>query len=71
MDYVIPLLLVLLAVVNTNLIRVALRTGQIQSRLLPLTRAGNRSGFWAALLFQGLVTVLCLAAAAFRLSEML
>jgi hypothetical protein len=59
----IPLLLVLLAVVNSNLIRVALATGRIQSRLLPLTRADNRSGFWVALLFQGLITVLCLAAA--------
>jgi hypothetical protein len=71
MDYAIPLLLVLLAVVNSNLIRVALATGRIQSRLLPLTRADNRSGFWMALLFQGLITVLCLAAAAFRLSELL
>lgn len=71
MDYVLPLLLVLLAVVNTNLVRVALRTGRIQSRLLPLERAANASGFWMALLFQGLVTVLCLAAAAFRFSELL
>lgn len=69
MEYVIPALLVLLGIVNLNLVRVALRTGVVQSRLLKLTREGARTGFWSALVFQVLISVLCFVAAAFRLAD--
>lgn len=71
MDYILPVLLVLLAVVNTNLVRVALKTGLIQSRFMRIHRSESIVGFWSALALQILISLLCLAAAAYRLSLLL
>lgn len=70
MEYIIPGLLVLLGVVNLNLVRVALKTGAIQSRLLKITRDTAPTGFWSALVFQLLISVLCFVAAGFRFAKL-
>lgn len=71
MDYILPALLILLGAVNTNLIRVALRTGVIQSRLVRIVRGEAVVAFWSALVFQTLVSVLSFGAAWLRLREVL
>lgn len=71
MDYILPGLLVLLGLVNANLIRVGLRSGVIQSRMARIVRTEAAVAFWSAILFQALVSVLCFAAAWFRLSQVM
>lgn len=71
MEYILPALLILLGVVNTNLIRVALRTGVIQSRMVRIVRSEGATAFWSAILFQALVSVLSFGAAWLKLREVL
>lgn len=71
MDYILPLLLILLGVVNANLIRVALKTGVIQSRMAHISRAETVVGFWSALLFQVLISLLCFVAAGLKLFSLI
>lgn len=68
MRYVMPALFVLLGLVNLNLVRHGIRTGRIQSRLLAIARKDSPTAFWSAILLQVLISAVCLAVAAFRLS---
>ncbi|MBU1002205.1 MAG: hypothetical protein KKE73_06750 [Proteobacteria bacterium] len=67
MQYVVPVLLVLLGLLSINLIRVGVRTGIIQSRLLKITREQSAFSFWSAIAFQVLVSALCFAGAYWHL----
>ncbi|BBD06773.1 hypothetical protein [Desulfovibrio ferrophilus] len=63
MQYVIPIVLALLGLLSLNLIRVGIRTGKIQSRLLNISREESAFSFWSAIIFQILVSALCFVGA--------
>lgn len=59
MHYVVPILLVLLGLLSINLIRVGVKTGRIQSRMLKISREQSAFSFWSAIIFQVLISGLC------------
>lgn len=68
MQYLIGGLLVLAGLINLNLIRVALSTGKVQSRMFGYDRAEAPAKFWLAIIVQGLVSAALFLLAAMRLS---
>ncbi|WP_461209174.1 hypothetical protein [Desulfocurvus sp. DL9XJH121] len=68
MKYVLVAGFILLGLVNLNLVRSALKTGRVQSRMLSIVRKESPTGFWTAILFQVLISAVCFAVAAYRLS---
>jgi len=69
MHYVVPVILVLLGLLSLNLIRVGLKSGRIQSRILSITREDSAFSFWSAILFQILVSLLCFFGAWLHLAQ--
>lgn len=68
MEYIIPVVLVLLGGINLNLIRVALQTGTVQSRFFNFEKDKEKLKFYISLVFQGGVSLVCFAAAFFRVA---
>lgn len=66
MQYFIPVVFVLLGLVNLNLVRQGLETGEIQSRILNIKKADSPTGFWSAIVLQVLISLVCFVAAAYR-----
>lgn len=69
MQYFIGGLLIFVGILNLNLIRVAVFTGKIQSRMFPFDRYSEPSKYWLAISIQGLVSALLFALGIVRFLE--